>query len=165
LGVSVDEIALAVLVEAVEEVLPPDALEWDEEAPSPLCGGVLVQGLGVEGSGVQSRRVPVMDLRWRLALGRSVPPHLGPGAGGRRATGQIVVVRGRQRRAGLLVDRVTGFVQLEAPAIAAIPDSLWPRSGHRQPRHLKGLALLDGAWMVLLDVDPLLEVPLAGTQG
>ncbi|MCB1055517.1 MAG: chemotaxis protein CheW [Acidobacteria bacterium] len=126
----------AVSLERVDEIHAFGDIEPEPGAPSPVCG--VLRGTG--------GRVPVLDLRRRLELA-DLP------VSSRRQ--RVVAVRAGGRRFGLLVDRVERPIELPPTVVRPLPTIA---RGERS-EEVAGLVALRQGWLILLDVDRLVNAP------
>ncbi len=87
--------------------------------------------------------VPVIDLRLKLGL-EDIPVTKGS---------RLVVVQLEDRTAGLIVDSVTGVVRFCEEEVLPIPPTVAEESIH----YMRGILKKDDAFIILLDVNRLLE--------
>lgn len=148
LPVRLGEERFGVLLEAVESIASAARMEVDEEAPDAVCGILSEEG----------RRVPVLDLRRRLAMAGETPREeaseedspQNPAEG--RKSGRVVLVHAGGHRLGLWVDRVESPLWLEPRQLRRLP----PLVRSAGSEHLAGLGIAAEGWLILLDVDQLL---------
>lgn len=128
----------AIPLERVASVLPAGGIEPDAAAPPAVCGVLVDAG----------RPLPVIDLRRRLELADAAPAD----------APRVIAVRAAGRLFGLLVDRVERPLALPAEALEPLP----PLTRAAGAEHLAGVAALAAGWLILLNVDRLVEAPEAG---
>ncbi|MDY7095109.1 MAG: chemotaxis protein CheW [Acidobacteriota bacterium] len=164
LPVLLGEERFGVLLEAVESIASAARMEVDEEAPEAVCG-ILSEG---------GRRVPVLDLRQRLATAPAVPRRAPlaetdgessgedprPRPGRLQDPGRVVLVQSRGHRLGLWVDRVESPLWLQPRQLRRLP----PLVLSAGCEHLAGLGVESEGWLILLDVDQLLTQRLGSAS-
>jgi len=118
----------AVRVDSVKEVLKNRELTAVPNAPDYVLGVTALRG----------PILPVIDLCKRLGL----PP------GRRDEKSRIIVVNLNDEEAGILVDRVTGVVRVEAEAVRPAPETI-----EHGAEFLRGIVRKDEKMYILLDIE------------
>jgi purine-binding chemotaxis protein CheW len=124
----------AVLVDDVKEVLKNRELTNVPNAPDHIMGVTSLRG----------PILPVVDLRKRLGL---------PAAGGGDEKARILVLTLNDEDTGVVVDRVTGVVRIDAETIRPVPETI-----EHGAECLKGIARKDERLYILLDIEKTLGV-------
>jgi purine-binding chemotaxis protein CheW len=128
---------LGVAVRRVREILDLQPMTRLPNAPHEVRGVIDVRGASV----------PILDLACRLGMG-----------GGETGEDTRVIVfessggQGRPRPVGVLADRVRDVRRIDREAVEAPPEL---GAGRLSPEVMIGLARLDGALVVLVDLDRL----------
>lgn len=125
----------ALPVQRVREVVRADGISRVPQAPEHVRGVKSVRG----------RVLPVLEVRTRLAL-----PALEPTPAAR-----VLIVEGRGRLLGLLVDEVHKVTLVPTAAVTEPP----PEVRSRLSRHVTAVVQLTPRVALLLDVDALLLLP------
>ncbi|HEY3445352.1 MAG TPA: chemotaxis protein CheW [Myxococcales bacterium] len=127
----------ALPIERVREIVRADGLTRVPQAPRHVRGLKSLRGA----------LLPVLEVRTRLGL---APATLTPAS-------RILVVEGRRRLLGLLVDAACQVARVPRSAVQPPP----PEVVSRMSRHVVGVVRLEPAMALLLDVEALLVVSKA----
>lgn len=137
LTVSLDDDVFALKVAAVHEVLDPPAMTIVPNAPDFAPGLINVRG----------SVVPLIDLRTRFGMGSKADTEHA------RVIVSRVEAAGESFYVGIKADAVHEVVHIREDAIEALPEN-----GTRWPPHfLSGVVKHDGRFVILLDIERILQ--------
>jgi len=128
-----DEEEYGIEILKVQEIIRFAELTRIPQSP-PFIEGVL---------NLRGKVVPVMDLRTRFSMPRAE----------RDRSTRIIVVDVANKVMGMIVDAVSGVLQIEDDQIAPPP----PMGSKIDTDYIQGMARIDDRLMILLDVDKILS--------